>query len=229
MTPESLLALLQFSDGLFPAGAYAHSFGLETYVQAETVSNAVEAECIVRAQLQGSSGHADAVAVAIASRAAEADDLPGCLKLDTTLEAMKSAGELREASSQLGRQTLRIARTLIDTQLVSEFAVLAEANRTPCHHAVVFGIVAGTFGWSPFEAAAAYLYSSSAAMVGAAVRLVPLGQSQGQIIIRKMAGLIASLADDATKLGVAEMSSFAPALEIAAMRHARLEARLFRS
>jgi urease accessory protein len=229
MTPDSLLALLQFSDGLFPAGAYAHSFGLETYVQAETVSNAIEAERIVRAQLQGSTSRADAVAVVIALRASEADDLSGCLELDTTLEAMKSAAELREASRQLGRQSLRIARALIDTPLVSEFARLADANRTPCHHAVVFGIVAGTFGWSPFEAAAAYLYSSSAAMVGAALRLVPLGQMQGQIIIRKMAPLIASLADDATKLGVAEMSSFAPALEIAAMRHARLEARLFRS
>jgi urease accessory protein UreF len=93
--------------------------------------------------------------------------------------------------------------------LVSEFAGLADANRTPCHHAVVFGIVAGTFGWSPFEAAATYLYSSSAAMVGAALRSVPLGQMQGQLIIRKMPSLIASIAGEATKRGITEMSGFA--------------------
>jgi urease accessory protein len=56
MSPESLLALLQFSDGLFPAGAYAHSFGLETYVQSGAVSNAAQAESVIRAQLQGIRG-----------------------------------------------------------------------------------------------------------------------------------------------------------------------------
>ncbi len=229
MDPESLLALLQFSDGLFPAGAYAHSFGLETYVQGGSVRNAAQAESVIRAQLQGAAARSDAVAVVVASRAAQANDLAGLLELDSILEAMKPAAELREASRQLGRQTLRIARVLLDAPLIGEFARVTATNSTPCHHAVVFGIVAGLHGWSAIDATIAYLYSSSAAMVGSALRLVPLGQSQGQIIIRKLAPMIVSLADEAVALGIAEMSSFAPALEIAAMRHARLEARLFRS
>ena len=106
---------------------------------------------------------------------------------------------------------------------------VADANRTPCHHSVVFGIVAGMHGWSFFDAAMAYLYSSSTAMVGAALRLVPLGQSDGQLIIRKMSPLIVSLANEVVGLGMDDLSSFAPALEIAGMRHARLEGRLFRS
>ncbi|MBF6569152.1 MAG: hypothetical protein IVW54_09790 [Candidatus Binataceae bacterium] len=52
---------------------------------------------------------------------------------------------------------------------------------------------------------------------------------QGQIILRKLAPLIAGLAADAALGTIDEMSSFAPALEIAAMRHARLAERLFRS
>jgi len=229
MSPESLLALLQFSDGLFPAGAYAHSFGLETLVQSGAVRNAAQAETIIRAQLQGSAAQSDAVAVVVALRASETNDLRGCLDLDATLEAMKPVRELREASHQLGRQTLRIIRAVIEAPLVAEFARITDTNGTPCHHSVVFGIVAGTYGWSALETAAAYLYSSSAAMVGAALRLIPLGQTEGQLIIRKVGPMIASLADDATRLGIADMSSFAPALEIAAMRHAQLEGRLFRS
>jgi urease accessory protein len=229
MSPESLLALLQFSDGLFPAGAYAHSFGLETYVQSGAVCNAAQAESVIRAQLQGSAAYSDAVAVVVAQRATETDDLSGCLDLDATLEAMKPVAELREASRQLGRQTLRIARLLIEGPVICEFGRVSDANGTPCHHSVVFGIVAGTHGWSSLDATMAYLYSSSTAMVGAALRLVPLGQSDGQLIIRKMAPLIASLANEVVGLGIDDLSSFAPALEIAGMRHARLEGRLFRS
>jgi len=41
---DSFLSLLQFADGLFPAGAYAHSFGLEYYVQSGEVKDAAESK-----------------------------------------------------------------------------------------------------------------------------------------------------------------------------------------
>lgn len=229
MNADSLLALLQFSDGLFPAGAYAHSYGLETYVEGQLVRDAAGAEHFLNAYLQGSLGRVDTAVVVNALRAARNKDLGLCLELDSILDAMKPVAELREASRQLGRQTLRILCALRNEPLVGEFIRRADADSTPCHHAVVFGIAGAPMQWDPREAALAYLHSSTASIVGAALRLIPLGQLQGQLIIRKLAPLIASLADDALTVGVDEMSSFAPALEIAAMRHARLEARLFRS
>ena len=63
MNPESTLTLLQFADGLFPAGAYAHSFGLEAYAARGIVSDAADVERLLRAYLQGSAGPTDAVAV----------------------------------------------------------------------------------------------------------------------------------------------------------------------
>jgi urease accessory protein len=229
MSSGSLLALLQFSDGTFPTGAYAHSCGLETCVQAGSVRDAAGVEHFLRAYLQGTVGRADAAAAVIAMRAAAANDLIACLELDATLEAMKPASELRAASRQLGRQTLRTAIALMDDPLLVQFAHLADTNATPCHHAVVFGIAGAAFGWRAVDAAAAYLYSAAAAITGAALRLIPLGQTQGQVILRALAPMISSLADEATKISIDDLSSFAPALEIAAMRHARLDARLFRS
>jgi urease accessory protein len=229
MNSASLLALLQFSDGTFPTGAYAHSCGLETYVQDGTVSDAASVEQFLRTYLAGTVGPADAGAVTIAMRAAASTDLHACVELDATLEAMKAAAEQRAASRQLGRQALRIATALIDDPLPMQFALLAERDATPCHHAVVFGIVGASFEWHRGDAAAAYLYSTAAAIVGAAQRLIPLGQTQGQVILRSLVPLISVLADDATRLDIDDLTSFAPALEIAAMRHARLEARLFRS
>ena len=229
MTPEATITLLQFADGLFPAGAYAHSFGLEAYVARGIVSDAGGVEQFLRAYLQGSAGPTDAVAVVNALRATSVKDLDRCLELDAVVDAMKPASELRDASRQMGRQTARIADALVEHPIVREFARLASAGITPCHHSVVFGIAGGAQGWPPLETAAAYLYSSTTAVVGAALRLIPLGQLKGQIIIRNLTPLIGMLAAAATAKGVDEMSGFAPGLEIASMRHAAMDARLFRS
>ena len=40
MIDHRYLRLFQFCDSQFPTGAFSHSFGLETYIQRETVNNA---------------------------------------------------------------------------------------------------------------------------------------------------------------------------------------------
>ena len=226
---DRLLSLLQFSDGLFPAGAYAHSFGLESCVQSGDVRDATDVETFLRAYLQGSVAPTDAVAAVCARRAAANRTLTPCLALDQTLDAMKTASELREASRQMGRQTLRVANHLGLNPLAAELGQAVADENTPGHHAVVFGVIGGISEWSSLETASAYLYSTSAALVGAALRLVPLGQLAGQRILWNAKPLIATLAAETQDKNEDDMWSFLPALEIASMRHARLEARLFRS
>ena len=74
-------------------------------------------------------GYADAAALVNALRAARIEDLDLCLELDLILDAMKPVAELREASRQMGRQTLRILSTLRDEPLIGEFA--RRATTTP--------------------------------------------------------------------------------------------------
>jgi urease accessory protein len=226
---DNFLSLLQFADGLFPAGAYAHSFGLESYVQSGEVSDAAGVEAFLRSYLEGAVAPTDAVALLCASRAAKIADLPTCFALDETLDAMKTASELRDASRQMGRQTLRVANHLACPGLLTEFSEAVAKDLTPGHHPVIFGMIGGVLDWPAREMVSAYLYSTSAALVGAALRLMPLGQLAGQRILWNVKPLIANLAEDALDKNQADMWSFAPALEIASMHHALLDARLFRS
>jgi urease accessory protein len=226
---DNFLSLLQFADGLFPAGAYAHSFGLESYVQSGGVSDAAGVEVFLRSYLEGAVAPTDAVALLCASRATKAADLPTCFALDETLDAMKTSSELRDASRQMGRQTLRVANSLPSHALLAEFSEAVAKDATPGHHPVIFGMIGGVMDWPAREMVSAYLYSTSAALVGAALRLMPLGQLAGQRILWNVKPLIASLAAEAQDKTQADMWSFAPALEIASMRHALLDARLFRS
>jgi urease accessory protein len=226
---DKFLSLLQFTDGLFPAGAYAHSFGLEASVQAGNVNDASGVENFVSAYLEGCAAPTDAVALLCARRAAASANLASCLSLDEMLDAMKTPSELRDASRQMGRQTLRVATHLPCHPLLEEFSNFVAAENTPGHHSVIFGIIGGVLEWDALGMTSAYLYSTSAALVGAALRLLPLGQLAGQRILWNVRPLIAALAADAQNKNESDIWSFAPALEIASMQHALLDARLFRS
>ena len=226
---DRFLSLLQFTDGLFPAGAYAHSLGLESCVQSGEVRDATGVEAFLRAYLEGCAGPTDAVALLCARRAATNENLPSCLALDGMLDAMKAPSELRDASRQMGRQTLRVATHLPCHALLEEFGKAVANEITPGHHPVVFGMIGGILSWDALEMAGAYLYSTSAALVGSALRLLPLGQLAGQSILWNLRPLIATLAEEAQHKNEQDIWCFAPALEIASMRHALLDARLFRS
>ena len=231
MKPNSsdFIHLLQFSDGLFPAGGYAHSFGLETLVQSGRVQTADDVDAFLRAHLESSAAPTDAVLLLAARKAAQAHELQTCLRLDQMLEALKIAAETREASRQMGRQTLRILHDLSSDAFVERFATAIESGAASGHHPVVFGIASATQNWPAEETANAFLYSTSALIVGASLRLLPLGQLAGQRILWNLATLIATLSRNVQDKSEDDIWSFIPEIEIAAMRHESLDARMFRS
>ena len=229
MTRDTLLALLQLGDGLFPAGGFAHSFGLETYAQEGRVRDRVGLEAFVTAHLEGAAGPGDAVAVAVAARLATAADVAAWCELDARLDAMKAVPEFRAASRQMGRQTARVAAALGEDTVLASIARAIDDGLAPGHHAAVFGAAAGRLGAEPEAGAAAYLYSTAALLVGAGLRLLPLGQLDGQRVLAAMRPRIARLAAEAARATAEDMWTFTPALELAGLPHASLEMRLFRS
>jgi len=83
--------------------------------------------------------------------------------------------------------------------------------------------------WVPELAAAAYLHSTATLLVNAALRLVAVGQLEGQRLLASLRPVIARLAREAAAAELDDMWSFTPALEVAGVRHAALDARMFRS
>ena len=229
MHDPSLLPLLHLTDTAFPAGGYAHSFGLETYCQDGRVTDADSLTAFLAMYLEGAAGPCDATAAVAARRRYLSGDLGGCAALDATLEAMKSVRELREASRQMGRQTLRVAGALTAHPALTGYLADVDAGRAAGHHAVAFGMAAGALGGGEEAVAVGYLYSATSLLLGAALRLMRLGQLEGQRVLWRLHPVIARVAAEATARDAENMWSWAPGLELAAIRHAGLEARLFRS
>ncbi|MDA1128565.1 MAG: urease accessory protein UreF [Chloroflexi bacterium] len=225
----NLVSLLQFADSLFPVGGQAHSFGLEYYVDTGLVVDAPGVQEVLISYLNGRAGPCDATAVAVAGRLAQQQDLEGCLELDRNVAAQNHVPESREASRQMGHQTARVAGALTNDPFIVAYLDAVESSETPGHHPVSFGLCGGIIGWDPEQASAAFLFSTASQIVGAATRLMPIGQLDAQQILWAVGPLIAKLAHETSDKNQGDIWSFSPGLEIAGMRHADLEQRLFRS
>src|SRR3989442_855731 len=185
-------------------------------------------EAFVVAHLEGSAGPCDAVAVAHATWIAARDDVEEAVALDARLDAMKCVPESRAASRQMGRQTLRATSALDDDRFLAELLHAVEDGLAPGHHALAFGVALGRAGADAERAAVAYLYSTAALLVGAGLRLIALGQVQGQRLLARLRPRLARLGSEAAARKVDDLWSFNPGLELAGLRHAALERRLFR-
>ncbi len=229
MADPRLASLLHFGDSGFPAGGYAHSFGLEAYWTDGLVTGPDGVLDFITSHLEGSAGPCDATAAAAALVATARGDVEACAELDRILDAMKPARELREASRQMGRQTLRVGAALTgDARLVAHRDAV-EGGALPGHHAVALGMTGGVLGWDGEAAATVLLYATSAGLVGAALRLLRMGQLDGQRVLWALGPVIARLAADAARRDADDLWSFTPGIDIRSMRHAAQEARLFRS
>jgi urease accessory protein len=210
--------LQHLADSAFPIGSAAHSFGIETLVDAGFLSTESLA-AFLDAYLY-ETGALEA-AYCGASCGAEVGEW---LTLNSELGARKLARESRDASSAMGRRFLRLAANISGDELL----IAASKLQAETHLAACFGLVSGVFGIDAATAAAAYLQQSMTALVSACQRLLPLGQTQAhQILWGLEPAIIAAAKRSVTEPALT--NSFTPLLDIASARHATLYTRLFMS
>jgi urease accessory protein len=232
MDTLSLLHGFRFVDSFFPSGGYAFSSGLEAAVQGGAVRDARELSRYVEDLLRNGTGRCEVVAVAKAWNAQARGAGREAIEADWELEAMKLCRETRMASRQMGRQVLKIAaerqqgRQGVATVL-TDYQAEVEAGRSPGHLAVTLGLTLGACGWSRKDTIAAYLYQSAVGLVSASLKLLPIGQRETQLLLENWLPLIENLSREEEPRPT--MTSWVPVQDIYAMRHSRLESRLFRS
>lgn len=219
---------LRFIDSFFPSGGFAFSSGLEAAVKDGAVRDGRDFAHYVEDLLIHGISTREATAVAVAHQAGMDGKLGPALTVDRELDAMKFGRESRLASRQMGRQVIRVAaEQILDRRLLREFRSAIEEERTPGHFPVSIGLTLAVCGWSRQDTVAAYLYQTVQGFVSAAMKLLSIGQQEGQQLLGRWAPLLADLSRTAKPREA--LVSWAPVHDIYAMRHARLESRLFRS
>jgi len=197
-------------------------------VQDGAVRNVEELSRYVVESLTTGMGEREAVAVGLAHEAYVSGSLEIAIKADRELEAMKLGLESRTASRQMGRQVIRLAADQHTRQpLIEDYLVAVEAERTPGHLAVSLGLTLAAAGWSKANTIAAFLYQTATGFVAAAMKLMPLGQREGQRLLESWIEVIERISRNAMHRQV--LPSWSLIQDIYAMKHSRLESRLFRS
>lgn len=226
---EELWHLLQMSDQFFPSGAFAFSHAMETYVQLGLVHDRASCHELLVHLSHNALGPCDVVFCAHAFRHAAQADLQALIALDHLMSAIKIPRELRYESRHTGQAFMRAATAITPSPLVQRFVEQVQHGTTPAHHAVVFGLVAQSVGASENQALLAYVYNVTASLVAAAVRLVPLGQSDGQRLLHDLAPTLIEVLQCYRSLPIEDAWSCTPGLDIRSMQHERLYSRLCRS
>jgi urease accessory protein len=223
MATEWLPALLQTSDPLFPTGAYAHSGGLEEMARLGIVHDEPSLEIHLTRHLLPLLQNLELPWLHFSYAAAEEGNFANLLALSEEINAWKLPEEARSASLQLGSRRFESVRRIFPHPNLEKARAL---NLLP-HHLTIYALQMAVCG-VPLEATlTAYAYQTLSGAGGAALKLIRIGQDGVQRVLAAALTDIEVVVSRALAVKRAEAGWFNPLLEIAAMRHAQANERLF--
>jgi urease accessory protein len=215
--------LLQLASPSLPVGAYSYSQGLEAAVEAGSVRDAASAAAWIGDVLELALASMEAPILLRLMAAWGAGDRDGVRRWNAELLAARETAELRAETVQMGYSLARLLRDL-GLPGVERLEGLGEVA-----FATAFAFAAHSWAIEPREALAAYLFGWIENQALAAVKCVPLGQTDGQRIVYALAGRIAPAVERAAALEDDALANFAPGLALASARHETQYTRIFRS
>lgn len=231
-----LFQLLRLSSPSLPIGGFAWSQGLESAIELGWLKNTDDVHDWLRAVLEHtfaqqelplllrmlkSAGVGESVDEGVSAEQAEEQ---------TALEywnkrslAMRESAELRMEDVHTGRAMLQLARSMnvnaakdwpdeYETGYLTAFAIMCR------HYKIAFVPAATGFVWTWLDN-----------QIAAAIKLFPLGQTAGQLLIEGLAPIVSGLIEAAQKVDDENLGISLPGQVMASMLHESQYSRMFRS
>lgn len=214
MTPDKTLTLAQWFSPSFPIGAFSFSHGLEWLIEQGELTTPEDLYDWVEAILMDGTGRNDMIFLQTAYDTTNATQLAALN--DLCIGFCSAAGRVVETVEQ----GCAFSRTLRD---------MGQSDLLDYAYPVAVGRAARLKDLPLDTTIRFYLHAFAANLVSAAVRRVPLGQTDGQQVLSRLNGRITKMAAEAQALSTQDLSNLTFAADIAAMKHETLYSKTFRS
>ena len=227
--PLALLRLQTWLSPAFPTGSYGYSHGLEWAVEAGHIPDRKSLVDWLEADLCYGSGRNEAIFFSEAWRCAVDDDSAKLVAIAELAAAFRGTSEFALESSQQGAACLATLRRVWPDRVLDWLSEMLGQRHVQPALAVVLGVRSARQGIPASLALPAFLQSYIANLVIAGVRLIPLGQTEGQRAIAELEEAVLAASAKAEKATVDDLGSTALMVDLASVAHETQYTRLFRS
>ncbi len=210
-TDLKFMTVMQWMSPAFPIGAFAYSHGLEWAIDKGHVSNGEKLQKWITDLLEYGSLRTDAIFISLILRGHDVRKMnelsmalcpAGERLLETKLQGSAFAKVIEDVWQQdIGELSLPIAVALASkNQSIEQDLILP-----------------------------AYLYAFCSNLISAAIRLIPIGQTEGQRIMLELYQTISDLVQTASESEIDDLNSACFFSDVSAMEHEYLQPRIFKT
>jgi urease accessory protein len=222
----TLYRLMAWLSPAYPVGAFSYSSGLEWAIEAGDVTDAASLARWLAVMIGDGGVFCDAVFLLHAHRAAAAADDAALAAVAALAAALAPSRERFLETTAQGRAFFETTRAAWDCAALARRAAEWDG---PLAYPVAVGVATAGHGIAVEPALSAFLQAVASNLVSAGLRLIPLGQTDGQRVLAGLEPLIAACAQRALACPLDQVGGAAFRADIASMRHETQYTRLFRS
>ena len=228
-SPLSLLRQQSWLSPAFPSGSYSYSHGIEWAVEAGNIHDRKSLVDWLDADLCYGSGRNEAIFFIEAWRSATDHDCEKLLEIAELAPSFRATSEFALETSQQAASCLTTLQRVWPDPLTETLAELLLKLRIAPVLSVVLGVRAAGEEIPVTLALPAFLQSYLANLITASVRLVPLGQTDGQLAIAELEPAVLAMTAQCEGATIHDLGSAAFMVDLASASHETQYTRLFRS
>ncbi len=229
VTDAALYRLMTWLSPGFPVGGYSYSHGIEAAVEQGRIGDGDALRRWVGAIVAHGAGRVDAMVLRAAWQAVRDDDCAALVWAAERADAMRATAETALESTGQGQAFIATLLAVWPEPRVARWVGALRRTGRPPAYAIAVGLAAAVASVPLRPTLVAYLHALAANLISAGVRLIPLGQTDGQ---RALAGLempVREAADQALTRPYRDLGSAAPMVDWTSISHETQYTRLFRS
>jgi urease accessory protein len=229
VAPLAFLRQQSWLSPAFPTGSYSYSHGIEWAVEVGHIRDRKSLVDWLEADLCCGSGRNEAIFFIEAWRCITEENYEKLVEVAELAAAFRGTSEFALETSQQATACLGTFRRVWPDPTIERFSELLSKRSIAPALAVVLGVGAATQNISVTLALPAFLQSYLANLITAGVRLIPLGQTDGQLAIAELEAAVLVVAAKAEKATIDDLGSAAYMVDLASAQHETQYTRLFRS